>query len=168
MIQLCVHTEKLLFQKSNVYSTELKNNIINDAVRSSVTHKISYKQNKAIFLAIELLIEMINTTHNTIFSVIPNDIDIIKYNEKDFFARHTDFVPIKNKYVTYYTLLFCIGANCTGREKTLYVNNDKLKFSDPITPNDWIIFKNEIDHEGLLVESGYKIVLRANLIHVNY
>lgn len=162
--QLC----KPNFSKSNVYHKESKQNVLDDSVRSSKTHKIYYRSSKTIFYLVEKLIDQVNKTNNTLFSLVPDDIDIIKYDKGDFFNRHDDYVPIKNKYIKYYTLLFCIDANCVGGETSLFMDKGEIKFTESITPGQWLLFKNEIEHSGNKIESGYKIILKANVINIDF
>ncbi|XWV26484.1 hypothetical protein QJ857_gp0585 [Tupanvirus soda lake] len=168
-IACSVQLKNLDFSTSKLYHKDLKENIIDGSQRSSKTHKIYYDENtKIIFQSVEKLIEHINEKQKTLFSLIPNDIDIIKYENGDFFNKHSDFVPIKNKYITYYTLLFCLDANCVGGQTSIYLDDsNSIDFDETIIPNDWLLFMNEIEHAGKTVESGHKIILKANVVHIN-
>ena len=166
-IQLSVGLKNLDFKPSDIYHKEQKTNLTEKSIRSSKTSKFNYETSKNMFSCVNKLIEFINNKCNTLFSLVTNDIDIIKYNNNDFFKRHNDFVPFKSKYITYYTLLFCLDANCHGGETAVYINDEQYIFSDTITKNRWILFKNEIDHESLPIKSGQKIVLKANVVHIN-
>ncbi|XWV25225.1 hypothetical protein QJ856_gp0547 [Tupanvirus deep ocean] len=168
-IRCSVHFKNLDFSTSKLYHKNLKENVIDGSQRSSKTHKIFYGDNtKIIFQSLEKLIEHINEKKNTLFSLVPNDIDIIKYETGDFFNKHNDFVPIKNKYITYYTLLFCLDAKCEGGQTSIYLDESNfIDFDETVTPDGWILFMNEIEHAGKKVESGHKIVLKANVVHIN-
>lgn len=172
-INLCYNLKEKSFAPSNIYHKELQLNVLNDEVRSSQTQHLPYKSNQTIFRSIESLVEMINEANNTMFSLVPDEIDIVKYEKGDFFSKHSDFIPIKNKYITYYTLLFSLDANCVGGETRLYFNNqgeklnESFTFNETITPDSWLLFKNEIEHSSNKIKSGYKIVLKANLVHIN-
>jgi hypothetical protein len=167
-IKLVTELKNLQFDNSAIYHKESKQNIFDGKLRSSKTHKIYYHDNsKIIFDCVDKLIEFINETQNTLFSLVPNDIDILKYNEGDFFKKHSDFIPVKNKYINYYTLLFCLDADCVGGETSLFVNDEEIKFTETITPLQWMLIKNEIEHSSNEIKSGHKIVLKANVIRVN-
>ncbi len=168
-IRYSIALKKIFFTDSKIYHIENKENITDFSQRSSKTYKIHCNESQSIFKSVENLVEYINEKNNTLFTLIPNDIDIIKYNTGDFFNRHSDFVPIKMRYVSYYTLLFCIDANCVGGETSLYLDKDTtIDFSETITPGQWLLFQNEIEHCGKKVLSGHKIILKANIAHINF
>lgn len=166
-IQISIQLKNLKFGASDVYHKELKTNVKDESVRSSRTHKIYYKTNPGIFKSVDKLINFINDKQGTLFSLVPDDIDIIKYGPNDFFHRHSDFVPVVNKYISYHTLLYCIDADAVGGETCVYINDQETKFKETITPTKWLLLKNEIDHASATIKSGYKIILKANVIHVN-
>jgi hypothetical protein len=168
MLQCSVPLKNINFEESKIYDIKHKENIIDISHRSSKVHKIYYNQSQGIFKSIEKLIDMINEKKQTLFTLIPNDIDIVKYETGDFFNRHSDFVPIKTKYLSYYTMLFCIDANCIGGETSLFLDGEnRIDFSETVTPNEWLLFRNEIEHCGNQVISGHKIILKANIVHTD-
>src|SRR5690242_342404 len=67
-INISVGIKHLQFEKSNIYHKEFKQNIEDQNVRSSLTHKIYYHTNKIIFTSVEKLINLINEKYGTIFS----------------------------------------------------------------------------------------------------
>lgn len=167
-INLSAQLKTINYEASNVYDTHEKVNVQEKSIRSSKSHKFYYQNNQTIFNCVEKLVSYINSHCGTLFTLVPNDIDVIKYDTGDYFHRHTDFVPIKSSYVGFYSLLFCLDADCVGGETCLYIDGKKKKFNETIVRNEWLIFKNELEHEGLEIKSGHKIILKANLVHTNF
>jgi len=166
-IQIVAQIQNLIYEPSKIYHTKSKQNIIKENIRSSKTYTIKYLSSPNLFNAINKLIDLINVNQNTLFSLIPDEIDIIRYDSNDFFKKHNDFVPFKSKYINYYSLLFCLDADSIGGETCLYLNDSNIKLRETITPNHWVLFMNEIEHESLKIESGHKIVLKANVVHID-
>jgi len=160
--------QKNILTDSKVYDVANQINIINNDMRRSKSINLLYNQCPEIFKNISNIINMLNDNYHICLSVIPNDIDIIHYETGDFFAKHNDFVPIKSKYIEYYSILYCIDAVCKGGETCLYINNTPVKFSETITRNNWLIFRNDIEHEGLPILSGHKTILKANIVKINF
>src|SRR5579872_1073119 len=152
---------------SLVYNTSTRKNITYAELRQSKTSKINYFDNQTIFKQVEQLIDFINDSYHTAFQLIPDDLDIIMYEKGDYFGKHVDFIPIRTPYMTYYSLILCLDADCKGGQTKLYFNDNTSKsFSETITSNSWLIFKNSLEHESVQLKSGHKIVLKANLVHL--
>ena len=174
LIQSLVSAIKIVAQKyhtkfrpGQVYDTKNAENITYADLRKSKTSKINYYDDQSIFKQVEQFVGFVNESYHTAFQMIPDDIDIIMYTEGDYFGKHTDFVPIKTPYMTYYSLILCLDADCQGGQTKLYFPDKTHKiFIETITPNSWLIFKNSIEHESTMVKTGYKIVLKANLVHL--
>ena len=166
-INVSLELKNLFFEQSEVYHVESKKNISEKNIRSSLTHKFYYNQNQTIFGCVDNLIEMINRKYGTLFTLIPNDIDVIKYERGDFFQRHKDFIPIKSKYATFYSLIYCLYGDSVGGETIIYDGDSPTKFTETITKSGWVLFRNDLEHESLPIESGTKIVLKANVLHTN-
>ena len=68
--------------------------------------------------------------------MIPNDIDILMYTEGDYFGKHFDFVPIKTPFLTYYSLILCLDADCQGGETKLYFEDKTIRvFNETVRKN---------------------------------
>ncbi len=131
-------------------------------------HKIYHNESENIFRLVEKLIDFINEKNSTHFTLISDNIDIIKYETGDFSNKHRNFMPVGTKYLSYYTLLFCIDANCTGGETSLYLDRDtSIDFKESITPGEWILFQNQSEQCRQKILSGYKIILKAKIAHIN-
>jgi len=155
------------FRPSLVYNIAKAKNITYTDLRKSKTSQINYFDNKTVFKQVEQLVDFINESYQTAFQLIPNDLDIISYTTGDYFGKHTDFIPIKTPYMTYYTLILCLDAECQGGQTKLYFTDGTSKsFSETTTTNSWLIFKNSMEHEGLAVNFGHKIILKVNLVHL--
>jgi hypothetical protein len=165
-IKLMISESTKLFSQSQVYNTTTKQNVTVQSIRSSKSTKIYYSDNPSLFHQVSQIVDIINSNRNdTIsFGLIPNDIDLIRYEEGDYFGRHSDFIPIQTSYFTYYTLLICLDADCEGGQTILYVDNEPKSFDETINSGQWLLFRNDLDHEGQVVKSGHKFILKANLV----
>ena len=164
-----INLDQLDYEQSKVYETNTKKNIHEESIRKSKRKIITNtNENKSLFENVGDLINQINnsTDSSVIFDLIPNDLDVIKYDPNDFFKRHHDFVPIKTNLLKYYSLLLCLDADCTGGETIVYHDDTQTIFNQTVTNGKWVLFQNELDHEGSKVLTGYKIILKANVVAI--
>lgn len=158
-------------EKSKVYDTVAKDNVYLHSLRSSKKVQLLGQDPKAapLFKSMQSFIDKtVNAqSHGLAFDLIPNDIDIIRYDAGDFFGRHADFVPIKSSFVEYYSLLICVDVSndLQGGETVLYLPSEPDDVcKNTVTLSGWLLFPNTVEHESLLVKQGRKIVMKANVV----
>src|SRR5579872_3027945 len=158
----------ITFTNSLVYDTHSHQNIHLDTLRKSLTTSLNYDSHQPLFKLLTQVVKEISNWTGSDYSLIPTNVDVIKYVEGDFFKKHTDFEPVKCKFFEYYALLICIDANCEGGETIVYTPYGNFTFTDTIRPNYWMLFKSSLEHESNVIKTGYKIVLKADVIKTNF
>ena len=86
------------YERSKIYDKRSKKNINDNSIRTSKRISIKYDDDKLeLFGEVQKIIDQINNSANmsVIYDLIPNDLEIVRYDQGDFFAKHHDFVPIK-------------------------------------------------------------------------
>ena len=98
-----------------------------------------------------------------------------KYNVGEYFKEHYDGDNIDGDKKSFFTLLIYLNDNFEGGE-TNFIHYDrkivkkKLKKDKILTPiipkkGQLLIFKHNILHEGSIIKSGEKIVLRSDIMY---
>jgi hypothetical protein len=94
-----------------------------------------------------------------------NDITHIKYETGGFFKRHRDYLSTTSNLVEEYTLLVCVTENDEGviGGDTIIHTYGGAKTFDTTTPGRGIIFRKDLEHEGMELTKGEKHIITANL-----
>ena len=121
--------------------------------------------NPHFFDLFDKLIQIINQKDSFIeYKLVRNDITHIKYNTGGYFKAHEDYLSLTSNVIQEYTMIMCIEGNCQGGETILHLNEFfKHSSKATITPNNILIFRKDICHEGAEIISGHKEILTANL-----
>lgn len=62
----------------------------------------------------------------------------------------------------FYSLIICLNGAIIGGETKMYFKDGSDKSFDETT-GGWLLFRNEIYHEGCIIESGQKIIMKINI-----
>ena len=98
-----------------------------------------------------------------------------KYNVGEYFKEHYDGDKIDGNKKSFFTLLIYLNDDFEGGE-TNFIHYDrkiikkKLKQDKILTPiipkkGQLLIFKHNILHEGCIIKSGEKLVLRSDIMY---
>uniref|UniRef100_A0A6C0LRP3 Uncharacterized protein n=1 Tax=viral metagenome TaxID=1070528 RepID=A0A6C0LRP3_9ZZZZ len=156
------------YRNLEIYNAELEHNVLNQNLRKSKTYTVHHSDYNIIFEYIDLLVQLIRKTTDYEFNLIPNSVDIIRYEKGDCSGKHYNFSPVKNKYLKYYSLLFCLDSEAEGGEIKLYLPNKVITFDEIITTGEWILFRNDIDYEELILNAGHKLIMKIGVILLDF
>lgn len=164
-----IYIKKLDFSNSEVLNTKTHLNEINDKIRKSkkavVTDPDVYKWLTAN--PAKQLLKLHDRKYK--FHIVQDKIDIIKYEDGDFFDPHQDFVKFYSNDLKCATLLICLKGDCHGGETRLFLNKENtLDIRETKTPGGCLMLRNELWHAGRKVVNGEKIILKVNLLITPY
>jgi hypothetical protein len=151
------------FNTSLLYDPKEEKKIIDTNVRNSEFRLFTDNE---LFQKIEDLLKDINEKNKYYnFLLVRNDITNIKYKEGQYFKEHEDYLGFHSNFITEFTMIMCLDANCEGGRTIIHFNPDfKYKCEATITPNNILIFRKDLIHEGEILKSGYKDIITLNLI----
>lgn len=130
---------------SHVFNRVTRTNVVNKHLRSS--SKIEYRDEKLFDWLETHVVKTLNTKINSFyFNLVRNDVEVVKYNEGDFFRKHQDYINFDSNEFRNYTFLMCLRACEQGGETILHEN--------PTASGE----------EQQQVLSGQKILLKGNLL----
>lgn len=88
-----------------------------------------------------------------------NDITHIKYEEGGFFKRHRDYLSTTSNLIEEYTLILCVTpensseTSVDGGNTAIYTFGGS-KIFDTTTPGCGVLFRKDLEHEGLELKRG--------------
>ena len=98
-----------------------------------------------------------------------------KYNDGEYFKEHYDGERKDGNKKSFFTILIYLNEDFDGGETTFIHHDRKMiknKLKDnlvltPIVPKkgQLLVFKHNILHEGSLLKSGEKIILRSDIMY---
>ena len=96
-----------------------------------------------------------------------NDVTHIKYEKGGFFKRHRDYLSTTSNLIEEFTLLLCVTpANETksdvGGDTNIHLFGGAKTF-DTTTTGNGILFRKDLEHEGMELLSGEKHIITANI-----
>lgn len=152
----------LEFTPSVVYSVDTKEKLYDLDQRQSSFRRITTKE---AFQKAQIIIKEINKLDTVMnYNLIKSDITHIKYQEGDFFKPHQDFLGINSNLIEEYTMIICLRADCQGGETKFHINQFfSYSSSASKTPLNVVIFRKDLMHEGVKLESGYKEIATINI-----
>jgi len=159
------------FEKSIIFNMKTKENESNDLLRKSEKAVITDPESfKLINDCVMPELNKLAIKHNVIMSVVPDEIDLIKYNEGGYFKKHRDFVNFISEQMKSYSLIISLETTEAGGETKLYFSDDNHKIiSESKTLGGCLVFRNEIFHEGCEITKGTKLILKINIrCFINY
>lgn len=154
------------YVESHVYNRVEKQNVMNKHLRSS--RKIEYTD-PAVFDWVDqrVLQPLARELGDQLRLVlVRNDIEVVKYNEGDFFKKHQDYVNFDSNEFKNYTLIMCLQGCEEGGETVLYAPDGTAE-TVPETgrsPGSLLLFRKETVHEGREILKGTKQILKANVL----
>ena len=156
-------------QPSQIYNSLTNEKLVDTNLRLS---RFQTLVDDDIFDLAEKVVDMINSEHQSKkFCLYRNDIMHIKYDAGGYFKSHEDYLSLTSNFVEEYSLIICItreGCQCQGGETLLHLNKYFTHVSKAsITPGGCLLFRKDINHEGLVVKSGEKEILTFNVWGVN-
>lgn len=149
---------------SKVLDTNLKKNVIAPEIRNSLQKR--FKDGESFRLIEEEVLSHINNENeneNFSMKLVYSEIDLIKYEVGGFFKRHHDFVHFVSDTMKCYSLLICLEGDCVGGETKLYIEDEEYTIAHSKKPRHYLLFRNELDHEGVVIKSGKKVILKVDL-----
>ena len=98
-----------------------------------------------------------------------NDITHIKYERGGFFKRHRDYLSTTSNLVEEFTLVLCVtpadqaaSDQVSGGDTTIHAFGTSKTF-DTTTTGCGILFRKDLEHEGMELKSGEKHIITANI-----
>ena len=157
------------FNDSMVYKSDTKEKLI---LKDSRTSEFKIFKDKKIFNLCDQLINKINQNNQYHdYILFKNDVTFIKYHEGGFFNKHEDYLSLVSNSIEEYTLIMSMNEStdiCVGGNTILYPN-DNFKYSSnaSVLPNNVLIFRKDIKHEGEIISKGTKKIMTLNLWKIN-
>jgi hypothetical protein len=155
------------WEKSNVYKVSTQEKVLDEAVRRSHFRSITKCENLFNFCEELLLGSFANEMYD--FSIVRNDAMHIKYQVGDFFKEHSDFLSLNSNIIEEFTFIICVlptsyEEKVIGGETKVKLNADSVTLSKATTtPGGALLFRKDLFHEGLPLESGQKEILMVNV-----
>jgi hypothetical protein len=100
------------------------------------------------------------------FYLEKNEIDIIRYKKGDFFKKHKDLNRYNTQNIFSYTLIYCLMGTCQGGGTDVWIDDRRLTATTSKTTNGLVLFHNKLEHQGRLVRSGIKMIMKLNIIGI--
>jgi hypothetical protein len=154
------------FEPSELYLVASGAKVVDTTQRVSVFRRL---RDDALFAACDALVRTLSAADpRNAFTLIRNDVTHIVYSAGGFFSSHRDFLSITSNVVEEYTLLVCVtppaGLPTAGGATRVAVNPLlTLDSAATTTPGRGLLFRKDLRHEGLPVESGEKHIISLNL-----
>jgi len=91
--------------------------------------------------------------------------DLLRYRPGGFFAPHVDFSPLGAERVQVCQALLCLSeAPCGGGETAYFQDGARRASAASKTPGGLLVLAAGVRHEGCLVTSGEKLVLKFDVL----
>lgn len=176
---LCAHLKESTqpFEISQLYDAAAGKKYVDEAERSSSFRAI--KDDAKLFQIAERLVEQISASddHHRCFSLVRNDVTHIVYKQGDFFRKHEDYLAVTSNLIEEYTLIICVtpeerldGRHAkhrrtrgSGGQTVVYTHGEILTSQATTTPRCGLLFRKDLPHEALRLESGEKHIVSLNL-----
>ncbi len=165
-IRKVVNENATNFENSELYSLISEENFQDISIRSS---KYRLLNDPKLFLFCQNIIKYINELNEIseiTYLLIEDHITHIKYQVGDFFAKHKDYIATVSNQIEEYTLIINLSEDdsISGGETKIRINDETNIISRTvITPNSAILFRKDLEHEGLPIKSGEKNILTLNV-----
>lgn len=153
------------YVKSHFYNNKEKTLVIDQHIRSS--EKIQFRDEKIFDWFEENVINKLNSSYPHLYFVLfRDDIELIRYQENDFFKRHVDTINFYSNEFINYTCLINLQSCQSGGETVIYDdNNEPNEFKETGQKEGSILlFQKQLQHEGKTVLKGEKIIMVANIV----
>ena len=165
--------EQQISKESHVFNPVDRANVVNKHMRSS--RKIEYRDEQLFDWVEQNIVDKLNRDCSDYqFSLIRNDLEVVKYGPGDFFKAHQDYVNFHSNVFTNLTFIMCLEPCEEGGETVLHgipenyqlpASEDKKVFEGTArNPGGILVLQKETIHEGLAVIKGNKTILKGNLV----
>jgi hypothetical protein len=122
-----------------------------------------------LFDLVDSIISRVNQDDTSYtYSLRRNDVTHIKYETGGFFKRHRDYLSTTSNLIEEFTLLLCVTPDILykqgviGGNTTIHLFGTSKEF-DTTTPGCGIIFRKDLEHEGMVLQRGEKHIITVNL-----
>ncbi len=122
-----------------------------------------------LFDLVDSIISRVNQDDTSYtYSLRRNDVTHIKYETGGFFKRHRDYLSTTSNLIEEFTLLLCVTPDILykqgviGGNTTIHLFGTSKEF-DTTTPGSGIIFRKDLEHEGMVLKRGEKHIITVNL-----
>jgi hypothetical protein len=160
------------FTPSLMYDAKEKSKIFDLERRSSFFRLFAGQE---LFSLCDSLVALISARDPSFaYALRHNDVTHIHYKKGDFFEPHSDHLSLTSNHVQEFTLIMCLcpldssadpsSTTCEGGETRFTLNPFcQLVSKASITPYHMVLFRKDITHEGLPLQSGTKDIITLNL-----
>lgn len=122
-----------------------------------------------LFDLVDSIISRVNQDDTSYtYSLRRNDVTHIKYETGGFFKKHRDYLSTTSNLIEEFTLLLCVTPDILykqgviGGNTTIHLFGASKEF-DTTTPGSGIIFRKDLEHEGMVLQRGEKHIITVNL-----
>ena len=158
------------WEPSELYATATSENITDSGIRKSESQTIV---DPALFSLCESLVRDISASDSTYdYTLVPDNLTHIRYFQGGFFSRHVDHCRGTSNVIKEFTLCINVnqdGTECSGGHTVIHAPADAdgstspTVFESTTKRGGGLIFRKDVEHEGLHVETGEKKLLCLNL-----
>jgi len=155
------------FAPSELYVIASDTKVVDTTQRVSSFRRL---RDTALFDACESIVAALSEADPlSTFHLRRDDATHIVYKAGGFFKEHRDFLSVTSNVLEEYTLLVCVTPDdaepVVGGGTRVTVNPKTSLLSSATTvPGRGLLFRKDLPHEGVLLESGEKHVLSLNLL----
>lgn len=163
-------TSKQQFKVSELYNGVRDEKFVDESLRKSKFRAIVDPE--LFEISNNILKQLTEKDELNSYSLVRNDITHIIYEQGGFFKAHRDYLSLTSNIIEEYTLLICITPDitdiptdlCVGGETRIHVNPHYIHTSKATTkPGCGLLFRKDLLHEGLVLESGNKEIVSMNI-----
>jgi hypothetical protein len=165
-IEKTAKIHSLKFTQSKVFDLDIGKEVVHKENRSSKKASINSSDLCAIiqYVIIPLINKRLSKIANIRFRLMNSNIDVVQYEEGDYFKKHRDFETFMSKYTKCYSCLIGLFDTELGGETKVYNTYEGTLLNGSCTRGGICIFPNDMYHEGLRIDKGIKIILKIDLI----
>lgn len=163
-----VATSDAPYEPSQLYATAVAANVEESSIRKSESRTFT---DERLFSLCKTLVNKLSASDSAYnYTVVPDNLTHIRYRPGGFFARHVDHCRGTSNIVEEFTLIVNVqppNVACTGGHTAIHhtaASGAAVPFHFDLTqPGRGLLFRKDVEHEGMPVESGEKHVLCLNL-----
>ena len=115
-------------------------------------------------------LKYIHSTYSLILSSVTYPLGFYTHHityHRGFFKRHRDFLSTTSNLLEEFTLLLCVtpadeAGDAEGGDTSIYFF-DGVKSFDTTATGSGILFRKDLEHEGMELVKGQKHIITANI-----
>ena len=160
-----LQANKQPFETSQLYAADTKIKFVDEALRRSSFRAI--KDTRLLDVA-EKIVQFVNQ-HDALYryQLVRNNVTEIVYLPGGFFDTHRDFISLTSNVVEEFTMIICItpaDVVAVGGETVIYLApNNAQVLTSTTTRGQALVFRKDLLHKSLPLESGEKRIVTLNL-----